>query len=93
VRFEVTEEPTSVTEGLRYSYTPSLGIFCAATGQHGDIMVPEDRIRHAMALAALGGQALIDALDDLLGRAWDDELEPFRYTGDGAPVRWLHEVV
>jgi hypothetical protein len=29
----------------------------------------------------------------LLGSAWDDELEPFRYAGDGAPVRWLHEVV
>ena len=29
----------------------------------------------------------------LLGKAWDDELEPFRYAGDGAPVRWLHQVV
>ena len=44
-------------------------------------------------LAALGGQGLADALDDLLGRSWDDELEPFRYAGDGAQVRWLHEVV
>ena len=24
--------------------------------------------------------------------AWDDELEPFRYAGAGAPVRWLHRV-
>jgi hypothetical protein len=31
-------------------------------------------------------------LDLALGRAWDDELEPFRYAGDGAPVRWLHRV-
>ena len=31
-------------------------------------------------------------LDLALGRAWDDELEPFRYAGDGAPVRWLHQV-
>ena len=23
---------------------------------------------------------------------WDAELEPFRYAGDGAPVRWLHKV-
>jgi Protein of unknown function (DUF3145) len=29
----------------------------------------------------------------LLGRAWDEELEPFRCADDGAPVRWLHEVV
>ena len=31
-------------------------------------------------------------LDLALGRAWDDELEPFRYAGEGAPVRWLHRV-
>ena len=67
VRFEVTEEPTTVTEGARYSYTPTLGVFHAVTGLHGDIMVPEDRIRHAMALAALGGGDLTGALDDLLG--------------------------
>ncbi|MEV1173844.1 DUF3145 family protein, partial [Nonomuraea sp. NPDC049784] len=28
-----------------------------------------------------------------LGRPWDEELEPFRYAGDGAPVRWLHAAV
>ena len=75
------------------SYTPALGIFHAVTGLHGDIMVPEDRLRHAIAVAALGGGDLGTALDDLLGKAWDSELEPFRYAGDGAPVRWLHEVV
>jgi hypothetical protein len=93
VRFEVTEEATSATEGERYSYTPTLGIFHAITGIHGDIMIPEDRIKHAIALSALGGKDLTDALYGLLGRDWDDELEPFRYAGDGAPVRWLHEVV
>ncbi|MEI6109594.1 MAG: DUF3145 family protein, partial [Actinomycetes bacterium] len=28
----------------------------------------------------------------VLGGAWDRELEPFRYAGDGVPVRWLHQV-
>ena len=93
VRFEATEEPTSRTEGARYSYTPSLGIFHAVTGLHGDIMVPEDRLRHAMALASLGGGDITRALDGLLGADWDTELEPFRHAGDGMPVRWLHEVV
>jgi hypothetical protein len=93
VRFEVTEEATPGTEAERYSYTPTLGIFHAITGLHGDIMVPEDRLRHAMVMASLGGRDLAQALDELLGRSWDEELEPFRYAGDGAPVRWLHEVV
>ena len=56
VRFEVTEEATSGTEGERYSYTPTLGIFHAITGIHGDIMIPEDRIKHAIALSALGAR-------------------------------------
>ena len=93
VRFEVTEEATSRTEGERYSYTPTLGIFHATTGIHGDILIPEDRIKHAIAMSAVSGKDLVDVLYGLLGRAWDDELEPFRCAGDGAPVRWLHEVV
>jgi len=31
-------------------------------------------------------------IEELLGTEWDDELEVFRYAGDGAPVRWLHKV-
>ena len=93
VRFEVTEEATSRTEAERYCYTPTLGIFHAVTGFHGDIMIPEDRIKHAIAVSSVSGKDLVDLLDGLLGRAWDDELEPFRQAGDGAPVRWLHEVV
>lgn len=93
IRFEVTEEATSATEAERYSYTPALGVFHAITGIHGDIMIPEERIKHAVVTAALGGKELLTSLDDLLGRSWDEELEPFRHAGDGAPVRWLHEVV
>jgi hypothetical protein len=93
VRFEVTEEATSHTEAERYSYTPTLGIFHATTGIHGDIMIPEDRIKHAIAMSAVSGRDLVDVLYGLLGRPWDEELEPFRCPDDGAPVRWLHEVV
>jgi hypothetical protein len=93
LRFEVTEEARSGSEGERYSYTPSLGVFHAITGLHGDLMIPEDRIRAAMLTASTGGRPLADSLDELLGHAWDAELEPFRHAGEGAPVRWLHEVV
>lgn len=93
LRYEVTEEPSVGAEGERYSYTPSLGLFHATTGVHGDILVPEDRLRTAIAHAGGDGAALVDELDRLLGRPWDGELEPFRYAGEGAPVRWLHKVV
>ncbi|MGN6252885.1 MAG: DUF3145 domain-containing protein [Marmoricola sp.] len=93
LRFEITEEPTSATEGARYSYTPELGVFHAVTGLHGDLMIPEDRLKAAMLKASLGDTTLELEVDKLLGRAWDDELEAFRYAGEGAPVRWLHQVV
>jgi hypothetical protein len=37
-------------------------------------------------------ERLAHELELALGQAWDDELEPFRYAGAGAPVRWLHRV-
>lgn len=95
LRFEVTEEPTAGTEGERYSFTPALGLFHALTGPHGDLLVPEQRLREAMVEArrpVAGGTSLDDALTQLLGGPWDAELEPFRHAGEGAPVRWLHQV-
>ena len=58
VRYEVTEEPSPGNEGARYSYTPTLGLFHAITGVHGDLMVPEDRLRAAMLSADASGTAV-----------------------------------
>jgi len=93
LRFEVTEEPTATTEGSRYSYTPTLGLLHAMVGLHGDLLIPEDRIKAVRAKAVSGEVDLDTALDALLGVRWDAELEPFRHAGEGAPVRWLHQVV
>src|ERR687890_1494746 len=59
LRFEITEEPTAVSEGSRYSYTPELGVFHAVTGIHGDIMIPEDRLKAGVVKAAPGRPSLI----------------------------------
>lgn len=93
LRFEITEEPSSGTEGARFSSTPDLGIFHAVTGVHGDILIPEDRLKAAVLKAALGETDLEIEIGRLLGTPWDDELETFRHAGEGAPVRWLHQVV
>ncbi|MBC6462383.1 DUF3145 domain-containing protein [Actinomadura sp. HBU206391] len=90
LRFEVTEDATPGSDGVRYSCTPSLGVFTAVIGANGDIMVPENRLRHVMAGAAGGKSNLEHELERLMGTPWDHELEPFRRAGDGAPVRWLH---
>ena len=91
LRYEVTEEASRGSDGARWSHTPDLGIFHAQTDVHGNVVVPEDRIRAT--IAHIGDPVTLRReLDLALGQAWDDELEPFRYAGAGVPVRWLHRV-
>ncbi len=90
LRFEVTEEASAGCDAMRYCYTPNLGLFAATTSANGDILVPENKLRAVMALGANGAAILESELERLLGGAWDNELEPFRRAGDGAPVRWLN---
>jgi len=91
LRFEVTEDGSPGCDGVRYCYTPELGMFTAVTGANGDILVPEGRLRAALALADRG-RPLQDEIARLTGAAWDNELEPFRRAADGAPVRWLNAI-
>lgn len=92
VRYEVTEDASPGNDGSRWSYTPSLGIHHTWTSADGDGVVGENRLRAALR-ASKGDPELFRAeMADLLGTAWDKELEPFRYAGEGAPVRLLHRV-
>jgi hypothetical protein len=76
------------------------------TSANGDLVVPENRLRQLLTGQLLTsdvpigkfeadaeGRGPLDSIRRLLGEPWDDELEPFRYAGEGAPVRWLHQVV
>src|SRR5690625_4525413 len=92
LRHEVTEEPSAGVDGGRWSHTPELGIFHAVTDVHGNIVVPEDRVRAVLERCVGDAHRMREEMDLVLGQSWDDELEPFRYAGAGAPVRWLHRV-
>lgn len=91
LRYEVTEEASANHDGARWSHTPDLGIFHTPTDVHGNNLIPEDRVRAALEFASDPAE-MQRRLDLALGQAWDEELEPFRYAGAGAPVRWLHRV-
>ena len=43
---------------MRYCYTPNLGLFAATTGANGDILIPENKLRAAVALGANGAAVL-----------------------------------
>src|SRR3954464_10278224 len=92
LRCEVTEKASHGNDGERMSYVPGQGVFRAPTSANGDIMISEQQLRH---LAATAGsiEAFRHGVDELLGAAWDADLEVYRHAGDGSPVTWLHQVV
>ncbi len=59
---------------------------------NGDIVVGEERIR-ALLKRAKTAEDYTHGLQELLGTAWDAELEPYRQAGDGTPITLLHKVV
>jgi hypothetical protein len=52
LRFEVTEDASAGCDAVRYSCTPTLGMFTASMSANGDIMISENRLRAVMTLAA-----------------------------------------
>jgi hypothetical protein len=92
IRFEVTEEASEGVDGERIVYVPGRGIHRSTMSANGDVLVSEDRLRWLLANASGTGESLAHGLEKLLGSAWDAELEPYRYAGDGAPVTRLYQV-
>ena len=90
VRSEVTEDARPGRLGERFAMTPSLGLFRADIGEHGDVLISEERLRSAMARSE--GHGLQREIERLLGTDWDAELEPFRCTHADGVVRVLHDV-
>ncbi|MDR1394254.1 MAG: DUF3145 domain-containing protein [Bifidobacteriaceae bacterium] len=91
LRYEVSEEPSFGVDGGRWFHTPSLGICHAVTDVHGNLLIRADQVLYALE----HGYDLVSLRHKLavaLAEPWDDELEPFRCAGAGAPVRWLHQV-
>lgn len=90
--FEITEDGTSVSDGERLAYVPGRGFHRSAVAANGDVVVGEERLR-GLAARARSTDEFRHGLAELLGTAWDAELEPYRLAGDGAPVTLLHQVV
>jgi len=87
--FEVTEDPSELVDGERFSHTPDLGLWRGQTGASGDVVVGENRLRHLM---SRGPAAFHAAMEAELGTAWDRALEPLRGHAGGAEVTWLSRV-
>jgi len=90
--FEVTEDATWASDGERLAYVPGRGFHRSMISANGDVVVGEERLRGLLSRAK-NADDYRHGLEELLGSAWDAELEPYRFGGDGAPVTLLHQVV
>jgi hypothetical protein len=90
--FEITEEGSSLTDGERLAYVPGRGFHRSMISATGDVVVGEERLR-GLAARARSVDEFKHGLAELLGAAWDAELEPYRIGGHGAPVTVLPAVV
>ncbi|MCL2782187.1 MAG: DUF3145 domain-containing protein [Actinomycetia bacterium] len=88
---EITEECTATSDGERLAYLPGRGVHRSMISANGDVVVGEERLRGLMARARTGSQYEHE-LSEILGTAWDVELEPYRYAGEGAAETLLHQV-
>lgn len=73
--FELSEFNSS--EGSIYFYTKELGLYRGSINSQGQIVVSEDMLKSAIT-QNLSQSDLTIALEKLMGRPWDDFLEPFR---------------
>jgi hypothetical protein len=90
--FEITEDGTFASDGERLAYVPGRGFHRSMISASGDVVVGEERLR-GLAARARTVEDFQHGLADLLGSAWDAELEPYRIGGHGAPVTILPAVV
>jgi len=90
LRVEVVEEPRADLPGERFVMTPDLGIHRVPVDALGEGLIVESRLRMLVEKAGHDLAALRDGINALIGADWEDELEAFRWAGEGADIRWVH---
>lgn len=94
IHFEVTLDESFGEPGRRWSHTPELGVFSVRIDEIGSALLGEEQLRALLANSSVGvstgaEKALEEAIEQALGKPWDDALEPYRRAGELAPSVWL----
>lgn len=79
IYYEVTWEPSALSDGGRMLATPELGTWVGLMDRAGNTVVNEVQLRRVMQLPAHRMRA---EFEQLLGQPWDAVLEPLRSSGD-----------
>lgn len=82
ITFELFESPNNGSDGSLYMFTPDLGLFRGTVGPHGDLMFNENQIQKILD-ENLRTVTVLDSLETLMGKKWDEVLNPFRHVAMG----------
>jgi len=89
LRMEAIEEPINNSLGERFAVTPELGIFRADMNSLGETLLSESKIKAGFERSKQEGETLETEISFMMGKPWDDDLEPFRRSFNGTTVRWI----
>lgn len=77
ITFELFESPVNGSDGSLYMFTPELGLFRGTVGAHGDLMINENQL-HKLINDNLRADVVIEAIENLLGKKWDNAIDLYR---------------
>ena len=82
ITFELFESSSQGSDGSLYMYTPELGLFRGTISPHGDLVINENQIQRILCMNQSPAISL-EEIENLLGKKWDEALDPYRHLSIG----------
>jgi hypothetical protein len=82
ITFELFESSNNGSDGSLYMFVPELGLFRGTVNPHGDLVVNENQIQKILN-ENQSAVISLEKIENLLGKKWDEALDPYRHLSLG----------
>ena len=82
ITFELFESSSQGSDGSLYMFSPELGLFRGTVSPTGDLAINENQIQKILN-ENLNPSIALEEIENLLGKKWDEVLNPYRYLAMG----------
>ncbi len=82
ITFELFESSSQGSDGSLYMFSPELGLFRGTVSPTGDLVINENQIQKILS-GNLKPMHALEEIENLLGKKWDDALDPYRHLAMG----------
>lgn len=89
IRLEAFQESYKDNPAERYALSPNLGIFRADINALGETIITESRLKAALERSRLEEEPFEVEFSFLVGKPWDEDLEPFRKANQNKTLKWI----